>query len=99
MCLGVPGEIVSIDDQGPLMRIGKVSFGGILKEVNLSYVPEARVGEYVIVHAGFAISRIDAEEARQVFEYLKEMDQLEELQSPEVGESKLSRSRVKKRGR
>lgn len=64
------------------MRAGKVSFGGIQKEVNLAYVPEAQVGDYVIVHVGFAISRVDEQEAMQVFEYLREMDELQELDAP-----------------
>jgi hydrogenase expression/formation protein HypC len=63
----------------PLTRTGKVSFGGIVKEVSLAYVPEANVGEYVIVHVGFAISKLDEEEAQQVFEYLRQMDELAEL--------------------
>jgi len=63
------------------MRTGKVSFGGIVKEINLAYVPEAGIGEYVIVHAGFAISVIDEKEALQVFEYLKEINELDELES------------------
>lgn len=64
------------------MRAGRVSFGGIQKEVNLAYVPEAQVGDYVIVHVGFAISRVDEQEAMQVFEYLREMDELQELDAP-----------------
>jgi len=67
MCLAVPG------DAGSLMRFGKVSFGGIVKDVNLAYVPEAKVGDYVIVHVGFAISIVDEKEAEQVFEYLRQM--------------------------
>jgi len=63
----------------PLARMGKVSFGGVLKEVSLAYVPEVAVGDYVIVHVGFAIGRLDEEEAQQVFEYLKQMDELTEL--------------------
>ena len=62
------------------MRTGKVDFGGILKEVSLAYVPEARIGDYVIVHVGFALSRVDEEEAKQVFEYLREMQELSELE-------------------
>lgn len=61
------------------MRIGKVNFGGILKEVNLAYVPEAKVDDYVIVHVGFALNTVDESEAARVFEYLKEMDGLAEL--------------------
>ena len=64
------------------MRTGKVSFGGILKDVNLSFVPDAGPGEYVIVHVGFAISKVD--EAKKVFTYLKEMDELAELETSEA---------------
>ena len=62
-----------------LDRTGKVNFGGVTKEVNLAYVPEALVGDYVIVHVGFALSKIDEDEARRVFEYLEEMGELGEL--------------------
>lgn len=80
MCLGIPGRLESIINEDPLQRSGKVSFGGIQKEVNLAYVPEAQVGDYVIVHVGFAISRVDEQEAMQVFEYLREMNELQELE-------------------
>lgn len=63
----------------PLARMGRVSFGGVIKEVSLAYVPEVAVGDYVIVHVGFAIGRLDEQEAQQVFEYLKQMDELTEL--------------------
>ena len=63
----------------PLLRSGRVSFGGIVKDVNLAYVPEADVGDYVIVHVGFALSKVDEEEAQQVFEYLRQMGELAEL--------------------
>jgi hydrogenase expression/formation protein HypC len=79
MCLATPGQIVSVTGADPLERAGKVSFGGVLKDVNLAYVPEANVGDYVIVHVGFALSKVDEEEARQVFEYLKKIDELTEL--------------------
>lgn len=79
MCLGIPGRIESITDTGELTRAGKVSFGGIQKEVSLAYVPDAQVGDYVIVHVGFAISKVNEDEAKQVFAYLKEMDELQEL--------------------
>lgn len=78
MCLAIPGQILSITSTDSLMRAGKVSFGGILKEVNLAYVPEASVGDYVVVHVGFAISRLDAAEAERVFAYLQEIDALNE---------------------
>lgn len=80
MCLAVPGKILSIDSsQGELMKTGKVSFGGIIKDVNLAYTPEAKEGDYVIVHVGFALNVVDEKEAVKVFEYLKEIDGLEEL--------------------
>jgi hydrogenase expression/formation protein HypC len=79
MCLAVPGKILSITGDDPMLRTGKVSFGGIVKEVSLAYVPEAQVNDYVLVHVGFAISRIDEAEAAEVFEILKEMDELEGL--------------------
>lgn len=80
MCLGVPGEIISISGDDRLTRLGKVRFGGIVKEVSLAYVPEATLGDYVIVHVGFAISIVDPEEAARVFAYLREMDELRELE-------------------
>ena len=82
MCLAVPGKITSVSGDD-LSRIGKVDFGGVVKEASLAYVPEARVGDYVIVHVGFAITRLDPEEANQVFEYLREMEELSELEDHE----------------
>ncbi|MEP7287830.1 MAG: HypC/HybG/HupF family hydrogenase formation chaperone [Chloroflexota bacterium] len=79
MCLAVPGKLISVDDGGILTRTGKVNFGGILKEVNLAYVPEAKLGDYVLVHVGFALSIVDEVEANQVFKYLAQMDELAEL--------------------
>jgi hydrogenase expression/formation protein HypC len=79
MCLAVPGKVLSmtgIEEN----RLGRVSFGGTIKEVNLAYVPEAKVGDYVLVHVGFAISVVDEAEAAQVFEYLKDMGELGELE-------------------
>ena len=80
MCLSIPGKIESITGDDLLTKKGRVNFGGIVKEVSLAYVPEAQVGEYVIVHVGFAISRVDEHEAHKVFEYLEEMGELEELE-------------------
>jgi hydrogenase expression/formation protein HypC len=79
MCLAIPGQVLSMTGDEPLARMGKVSFGGVIKEVSLAYLPEVAVGDYVIVHVGFAIGRLDEEEAQQVFEYLKQMDELTEL--------------------
>ena len=79
MCLAVPGKILSIEEADATFRNGRVDFAGIVKQVNLSYVPEARIGDYVVVHVGFALSIIDEAEARQVFDYLREMGELTEL--------------------
>lgn len=80
MCLAIPGKIVSITSQlDATFRRGKVSFGGILKEINLSMVPEAKENDYVLVHVGVAISVVDEEEAQKTFEYLKLMGEVEEL--------------------
>lgn len=73
MCLAVPGRIVSVTDGDPLLRVGSVDFGGILKSINLAFVPEARVGDHVLVHVGFAITVIDAREAARVFAHLREI--------------------------
>ena len=78
MCLAVPGQILTIEGED-VLRLGRVNFGGIVKEVNLAYVPEARIGDYVVVHVGFAISVMDEHEATQVFEYLKQIDELGEI--------------------
>lgn len=78
MCLAIPGKLLSITSQlDETFRQGKVSFGGIIKEINLSMVPEAQVGDYVLVHVGVAIGRVDEEEAKITFEYLKQMGELE----------------------
>jgi hydrogenase expression/formation protein HypC len=83
MCLAVPGRVVEIMDAGDIaFRRAKVDFGGIKKEISLAYTPEAEIGKYVLVHVGFAISVIDEEEAQRVFEYLKQMGNIEE----ELGE-------------
>jgi hydrogenase expression/formation protein HypC len=79
MCLAIPGKVTSIAGDDPLWRMGKVDFGGIIKEVSLAYVPEVKIGDYVIVHVGFALSRVDESEARKVFEYLDQMEELADL--------------------
>ncbi len=79
MCLAVPGKILSVAGDDPYLRCGRVSFGGIVKEVNLSCTPEAGVGDYVLVHVGFALSVVDEAEAAQIFDYLKQIDELAQL--------------------
>lgn len=80
MCLAIPGKIVTVTGDDAFSRTGKVNFGGVMKEVSLAYTPEAQVGDYVIVHVGFAISTLDEEEANRVFEYLRQIDELQELE-------------------
>jgi len=77
MCLAVPGEILEAEDRDG-SRIAKVRFGGITRQAFLNFVPEAQVGDYVMVHVGFAISRVDREEARRTYEALESMGLLEE---------------------
>ena len=84
MCLAIPGRIESIEGEEQIKRTGKINFGGILKRVSLAYVPEAKVGDYVIVHVGFALSIVDEEEAQKVFDDLRAMD---ELTAPETAEA------------
>ena len=80
MCLAVPGKLVSVGEEEALQRTGKVSFGGVVKDVSLACLPEAQVGDYVIVHAGMAISRLDEDEANEVFDYLRQIDQAQGLE-------------------
>lgn len=84
MCLSIPGKLVEITAElDNIFRVGKVSFDGILKEVSLTLVPEAKIGDYVLVHVGAAISTIDEEEAKKTFELLKQLDELHELEDNE----------------
>jgi hydrogenase expression/formation protein HypC len=73
MCLGIPGEVLSIEEDAQGLRQARVRFGGVVREASLALVPEAQVGDYVVVHVGFAISVINAEEAQSVFRLLEEM--------------------------
>jgi len=74
MCLAIPGRIIHIGDGDPLSRKGKLEFGGVIKEVSLAYVPEAKIDDYAIVHAGFAISLVDEKEAQETLKCFKEME-------------------------
>jgi len=85
VCLGIPGRVVSIDQNALGVAQGQVSFGGIVKEVCLAWVPEAQVGDYVVVHVGFAISRIDEKEALEGFRLLEEMAETAELRIAQPG--------------
>lgn len=81
MCLAVPGKIVeTLADPDPALRRATVDFGGVRKEVSLAFTPEAAIGDYVLVHVGFALNVVDPVEAQKIFEYLKQMDDLAEIQ-------------------
>jgi hydrogenase expression/formation protein HypC len=80
MCLAIPGKIESITGQDPLSRMGRINFGGIIKEACLAYVPDVQIGSYVIVHAGFALSQVNEDEAKKVFKYLERMQELGDLE-------------------
>jgi hydrogenase expression/formation protein HypC len=81
MCLGIPGRVVETYREHDVL-MGKVDFSGVTKRVCLEHVPEVQIGEYVLVHVGFALSRINEAEAHQVFQFLNEMNQLDELKVP-----------------
>ncbi|MCK6601227.1 MAG: HypC/HybG/HupF family hydrogenase formation chaperone [Bacteroidetes bacterium] len=78
MCLAIPGKILSIESDDPQMVMARVSFGGVVKQICVSWVPDAQVGDYVLAHVGFAISKIDEEEANKTLELLKAMGEIEE---------------------
>lgn len=82
MCLAIPGKIVEFDDRSG-MRMAKVDYGGITRNVCLEYIPQAALGDYVMVHVGFAISKVDEEEAARTYAFLSEMGQLDEIETPE----------------
>ena len=90
MCLAIPGKVLEEFHSGG-MRMGKIQFGGIVREAALDYVPEVRIGDYVLVHVGFAISIVDEEEAARTYKTLEELDQLTELQAPQVDEESARR--------
>jgi hydrogenase expression/formation protein HypC len=86
MCLAIPGKIISIENQvDEVFRFAKVSFDGIVKQVNLAMVPEAKIGDYVLVHVGSAISIVDEEEAKTTMEILYKMDELDGLENLDKG--------------
>jgi len=88
MCLAVPGKVVSIEGDDPVTRVGRVSFSGVHREVSLACVPEAKVGDYVLVHVGMAISIVDEAEAEEVFRYLRMIEEAGEQDALSRGESR-----------
>ena len=79
MCLAIPGKLIEIAENPEGVRMGKANFGGIVKQICLEYTPEVNTGDYVLVHVGFALSKVDEEEAERTYKLLEEMDQLGEL--------------------
>jgi hydrogenase expression/formation protein HypC len=77
MCLAIPGRVLSFTNDDSLMRTARVDFGGVVKEINLAFTPEAGIGDYVLVHVGFAITVIDEAEAARVFEHLERIGEIE----------------------
>jgi hydrogenase expression/formation protein HypC len=86
MCLAIPGKLIDITEDPNGVRMGRANFGGIVKQVCLEYTPEVSPGDYVLVHVGFALNKVDAEEAERTYKLLQEMDQLQELDVPSVAE-------------
>jgi hydrogenase expression/formation protein HypC len=83
MCLAVPGKLIAIEGEDPLARRGKVDFGGVVREAQLAYVPEAKVGDYVIVHVGFALSILDEQEAEETLKVFAQYDNVVTPRAPE----------------
>jgi hydrogenase expression/formation protein HypC len=90
MCLAVPGKVLEIVGDDPLLRAAKVSFAGVVKLISLTCTPEAQVGDYVLVHVGVAISVVDAAEAAETFRYLQQMGELDGLEIPAANESSVA---------
>jgi hydrogenase expression/formation protein HypC len=84
MCLAIPGKLIEISQDPQGVRMGKANFGGIVKQVCLEYTPEVIAGDYVLVHVGFALGKVDEEEAARTYRLLEEMGQLAELEVPDL---------------
>jgi hydrogenase expression/formation protein HypC len=84
VCLAIPGKVIEISENPEGVRMGKANFGGIVKQVCLEYTPEVNTGDYVLVHVGFALSKVDEDVAARTYALLEEMKQLDELDEPEV---------------
>lgn len=85
MCLAIPGKVIEISEDPHGLRMGRAQFGGIVKQVCLQYTPEVVPGDYVLVHVGFALGKVDEAEAERTYKLLEEMEQLNELDAPEFG--------------
>ena len=92
MCLAIPGKLIEIASDSNGVRMGKANFGGIVKQVCLEYTPEVQTGDYVLVHVGFALSKVNEEEAARTYQLLEELKQLGELDTPDLDDSPFSSS-------
>ena len=90
MCLAVPGKIVSVDESNPDLRMAKVSFGGVIKDICVQWLPEADIGDYIIAHVGMALNKLDEEEARLSLEAFDEMEKLLEKEEERKDEGKIT---------
>lgn len=86
MCLAIPGKLIAVAQDSNGVRMGRANFAGIVKEVCLEYTPEAELGDYVLVHVGFALGKVDQDEARRTYEALEALNQLGDLQTPALAE-------------
>jgi hydrogenase expression/formation protein HypC len=84
MCLAIPGKVIEIENDADGVRMGKTNFGGVVKKICLAYTPEVEIGDYVLVHVGVAIGKVDEDEAARSYKILEEMGQLEELEPPDI---------------
>lgn len=90
MCLAIPGKVIEIQRDAQGVQMGKTNFGGIVKQVCLEYTPEVQVGDYVLVHVGFALGKVDEDEAQKTLQILAEMEQLMELEPTDPQEQPAS---------
>ena len=90
MCLAIPGKLIEVSQDPQGVRMGKANFGGIVKQICLEYTPEVNAGDYVLVHVGFALGKVDEEEAARTYRLLEEMNQLAELEVPDGSWSELA---------
>jgi hydrogenase expression/formation protein HypC len=91
MCLAIPGKLIEIAEDAHGIKMGKANFGGIVKQVCLEYTPDVQIGDYVLVHVGFALSKVDEEQAAQTYKALEQLQQLGELDVPDVDDAEAAK--------
>ena len=91
MCLAIPGKLIEIADDANGVKMGKANFGGIVKQVCLEYTPDVKMGDYVLVHVGFALSKVDEEQAAQTYKALEQLQQLGELDIPDLDDAEAAK--------